>query len=138
VKNKISRIDVVAFQSKIRRITIWRRQTNGIDYPTNYIAATRSNSVTESSMIRAQRAQRILAGMRVDEWPFKSSGIARCDVMDMIIIEEIIAYVYFWYSRIVVENGGAKLMWIDEDARLIFRELKEYVLHERHSQILDR
>ena len=70
MKNKISRIDIVAFQSKIRRITIWRRQTDGIDYPTNYIAATKESAVTESSMIRAQRSQRALAGFRVDEWPF--------------------------------------------------------------------
>lgn len=70
MKNKIFRIDIVAYQSKIRRITIWRRQTNGIDYPTNYIAATRNNAVTESSIVRAQRAQRVLAGFRVDEWPF--------------------------------------------------------------------
>ena len=46
MKNKISRIDIVAFQSKIRRITIWRRQTDGIDYPTNYIAATKESAVT--------------------------------------------------------------------------------------------
>lgn len=74
MKNKIFGIDIIAYQSKVRRITIWRRQTDGLEYP---ITATRrrSEAVTESSMIRVQRAQRVLAGFRVDEWPFNEPNL---------------------------------------------------------------
>ena len=63
MKKKIQRIDLVARKSE-SYAKVFRGTEPIADYPRG------SGGLTKSSFVRAQRAQRVIAGFRVDEWPF--------------------------------------------------------------------